>query len=223
LDKLHQARSRGARVIAFMHHGVNPNFIPQPQIFPDYLVRDWASVGTQLAEAGLKIVFTGHYHSQDAAYPLGPDGAPMPTLCDVETGSLISYPNAFRIVSLDKLGALHIESRRVTEIDADTGGLPFPDYAASFMATRLPALAAVQLETLFGLPEAQAVQIAPLVAQALMAQYAGDEAPDAQTQGRLNSFVASPEPMHTLGLLLWGLWSDLPPSDNALVVPLGEP
>jgi hypothetical protein len=35
--------------------------------------------------------------------------------------------------------------------------------------------------------------------------------------------VAGPEPTHTLGLLLWGLWSDLPPGDNELVVPLGAP
>ena len=45
--------------------------------------------------------------------------------------------------------------------------------------------------------------------------------PDAQTQAVLNSFVTSPEPLHSLGLLLYGLWTDLPPGDNALEVQLG--
>ncbi len=220
LDKLAEAQQRGKRVLAFMHHGVNLNFIPQDQIFTDFLVDDWASVGTVLANAGLKVIFTGHYHSTDAAYPLNATGTPVPTLCDVETASLASYPCAFRNVTLDAENRLHIQTERITAIDADTGGVPFQTYAENFSRARLPALATQQLMALFNLPEAQAAQIAPFVADVLIAQYAGDEMPSPQTQGVLNAFLGSPEPLHTLGLILSGMWTDLPPGDNNLVVPL---
>jgi hypothetical protein len=45
LEKLQQAQLAGKKVIAFMHHGVNPHFLAEPQIFPDYLVDNWWSVG----------------------------------------------------------------------------------------------------------------------------------------------------------------------------------
>lgn len=217
LHVLAEAKEHGKQVIAFMHHGVNQHFLGEAQIFPDYLVDDWANVSAQLAHAGLKVVFTGHYHSQDAAYPLDANGVPMPTLCDVETGSLAQYPCAFRMVTLDATG-LSITSQRVTEIDADTGGVPFQQYALNFLQARLPALATYQLMTMFNLPQADAAQAAPLVAGALIANYAGNETPDAQTQAMLNAFVQSPEPLHTLGLMLWGLWGDLPPADNQLTL-----
>ena len=219
LNVLQKARTHGKQVIAFMHHGVNQHFLGEAQIFPDYLVDDWASVSAQLADAGLKIIFTGHYHSQDAAYPLDANGVPVPTLCDVETGSLAMYPCAFRVATLGAAG-LKISSQQVTEIDADTGGVPLQDLALNFVQVRLPALATYQLMSMFHLPEAQAAQAAPLVADALIANYAGNETPDAQNQAVLNGLTQSPEPLHTLGLMLWGLWSDLPPMDDELVLPM---
>jgi hypothetical protein len=74
--------------------------------------------------------------------------------------------------------------------------------------------------SLFQLPQNQAAQVAPLVTDAIIANYAGDEAPSAQTQAMIGGFVASPEPLHTLGLMLGGLWMDLPPHDNQLALPL---
>jgi hypothetical protein len=215
LGKLHEAKARGKQVIAFMHHGVNQHFLGEAQVFPDFLLDDWTNVSGQLAGAGLKVVFTGHYHSQDAAFPLNAAGRPVATLCDVETGSLVMYPCAFRVATLDSTG-LHIESQRVTEINADTGGVPFQEYALEFLQARLPALATYQLMSLFQLPQDQAAWAAPLVANALIANYAGDESPDALTQATLNGFVQSPEPLRTLGLMLWGIWTDLPPGDNQL-------
>jgi len=218
--QLGQAAARGIEVIGFMHHGVNQHFLGEAQVFPDYLVDDWPTVSAQLAAAGLRTLFTGHYHSQDAAYALDAAGHPVPTLCDIETGSLVMYPCAFRIATLDAEGILTIQSQRVTEINMDTGGLPFEQYAAAFLAARLPALATYQLMSLFQVPQAQAEQVAPLVAQALMANYAGDEMPSPNTQATLNYLLGSPEPMHTLGMMLWGLWADLPPGDNQLSVPV---
>lgn len=221
-SRLQEAHRRGKQVIAFMHHGVNLNFLPEAQVFPDYLVDDWPVVGAQLGAAGLKVIFTGHYHSQDAAYPVDATGTPVAGLVDVETSSLASYPCAFRMVTVDREANLEIESRRVTDIKGYRGAVPFQTYAEAFTRTRLPLLVTYQLMDQFGLPQDQAAQVAPFVVDALVAQYAGDEIPSAETQATLNYFVSQPDPLHTLGLLIWGLWMDLPPGDNELVVPLGN-
>jgi hypothetical protein len=99
--------------------------------------------------------------------------------------------------------------------------MTFQEYAEADLRTRLPALAAYQLETGFGVSPETAAQLAPFVTDALMAGYSGDESPDAQTLGVLNAWMSSPEPLHSLGMLLYGLWTDLPPGDNDLVLQLG--
>jgi 3',5'-cyclic AMP phosphodiesterase CpdA len=216
---MQQAHAGGKRVIAFMHHGVNQHFFGEAELFPDYLVDDWPGVSLQLAQTGLKVVFTGHYHSQDAAYLVDENLTQLSPLCDVETGSLIQYPCAFRIVTVGADDALHIVSQRVTDIEADTGGIPFQDYAYNFQATRLPDIIIARLMAQFQLPEEQAAQVAPLVVDALIANFAGDEEPSPEILAVIGGLVASPEPMHTLGLMLGGIWTDLPPGDNELTLP----
>jgi hypothetical protein len=219
--QLQQAKVHGKKVIAFMHHGVNQNYVPQSLIFPDYLLDDWAMVGAQLADAGLGVLFTGHYHTQDAAYPLDANGVPVPTLVEVETSSLAWYPCAYRVVTLQADDTLNIASRQVTEIKADTGGLPFPAYAANFAATRLAGPVTLRVQTMFGLPEEQAAQLAPLVVEVLMAQYAGDEAISSERYTQLVAWAQSGDPLFSqLGMLLLGMWTDVPPGDKNLVVPL---
>jgi len=223
LDKLQQAQANGKSVVAFMHHGVNPHFLAQPRIFPEYLVDDWSAVGAHLAAAGLKVIFTGHYHSQDAAWPQDARGAPQPeTLCDIETASLVMWPCAYRMAELDSNRHLHVESRRVTSIAADLGGVPFPQHAEAVLRTLLPGQVETRLQHLFGLTDDQIQRVQPLMVDALMANYAGDEHASAETLAALDSLAHSPEPYHTIGELIGTLWTDLPPPDNQLVVPLGD-
>lgn len=217
---MQQAQTCSKKVIAFMHHGVNQHFFGEAQLFPDYLVDDRTTTSIQLASTGLKVVFTGHYHSQDAAYLVDENLTPLSPLCDVETGSLVQYPCAFRVVTIGTNDTLRIQSQRVTEIQGDTGNVPFQDYAYNFLATRLLNIVTSQLMILFQLPHDQAAQVSPLVAEALIANYAGDEVPSQQTQTIIGGLIGSPEPMHTLGTMLLGLWTDLPPHDNQLQLTL---
>lgn len=218
--KLHQAQAGGKLVIAFMHHGLNQHFVGQNEQFGQYLVDDWPYASAQLARAGLKVIFTGHYHSQDAAYLVNETLRPVSALCDVETASLVQYPCAFRIVTLDTNNVLEIESRRVTHIAADTGGVPFQQYAENFLRARLPTLVARQLAARFNLPKADATKAAPIVADALIANYVGDETPPHETQALIDEWVNGPELRRTLGLLLRGIWTDLPPTDNGCLLEL---
>jgi len=208
---MQQAHASSKRVIAFMHHGVNQHFCGEAEFFPDYLVDDWPTVSLQLADTGLKVIFTGHYHSQDAAYRVDETLKPLSPLCDVETASLTQYPCAFRIVTVGSDDALHVESQRVTDIKADTGGIPFQDYAHNFLAVREPDIVADHLVAHYQLRPYQAALVSPLLADAIIANYAGDESPAPDTQTLINAYVGSPDPMHTLGLALQGIWTDLPP------------
>ncbi len=212
--QIQEAKTAGKQMIAFMHHGVNMHFGAEPILFPEYLVDDWPVVSTELAAAGLKVIFTGHYHQQDAAWLLGPDG-PIQTLCDVETSSLVMYPCAFRIVTVDG-DQLNIHSERVTQID----GYPdFQEFAEQTLRSLLPAQVFYVLETQFGLSEQDAAQVAPLVIDALVANYAGDEAPTPETLATIQYLMAQPEPYATLGELLGAFWFDVPPADNDLSLP----
>lgn len=222
LKKLHQAQIHGKQVIAFMHHGVNLHFGAEPIVFPDYLVDNWWQVGPTLAGAGLKVIFTGHYHSQDAAWLVDASGTPLPgTLCDIETGSLVMEPCAYRIAELDCTGLLHVESPRVTKIAVNLG-MPFQQYADGYLRALLPYQVTFELKYLFGLSDAEAATVVPLVVDGLVANYVGDENPSPETLAMLQWLLASPEPYHTLGELLGSLWIDLPPGDNSLVVPVGS-
>ncbi len=216
---LQDARSQGKEVIAFMHHGVNMHFAPEPLLFPDYLVDDWPLVSAQLASLGLKVIFTGHYHSQDAAYPVDENYQPQLTLCDVETGSLVQYPCAYRLVTING-NLLDIESKRITEINADTGGLPFQQYADAFLRIHMAPAVVMELMGLLALSQEEAETLAPPVIDALVANYAGDEEPTPETLAFIGDLASSPDPRRQqLALLLAGIWTDLWPADNNLVGP----
>jgi hypothetical protein len=225
LQKLHQAQVRGKKVIAFMHHGVNLHFGAEPIVFADYLVDNWWQVGPTLAGAGLKVIFTGHYHSQDAAWLVDAGGTPLPgTLCDIETGSLVMEPCAYRIAELDGTGQLHVTSRRITRIAADLGGVPFQTYADAYLRALVPYTVLFALESdPFDLDPGTAAYLEPLVTDAIIANYVGDEDPSAQTLAMLQALLGSSDPAEQqLGQLLGTLWIDPPPADNTLVVPVGS-
>jgi hypothetical protein len=221
VSQLQDARAKGKQVIAFMHHGLNLHFFGENQLFPEYLVDDWPEASAQLAAAGLQVIFTGHYHSQDAAFPVDASGLPVTTLCDVETGSLAQYPCAFRIVTIQG-NTLKIQSQRVEEAAVDTGGVPFQEYAEENLRGLMQVQIREELKTLFNLSPEEIAVVAPLVTDALVANYAGDEAPSQDTVDLILYLMAQEPPMNQLGGLLLGLWTDLYPPDNNLSLPFGS-
>ncbi len=232
LQKLQLAHELGKEVIAFMHHGVNMHFLAQPQVFGDYLVDDWPTVGATLAGAGLKAIFTGHYHALDAAWPVDASGNPLPgTLCDIQSSSLVEYPCAYRIAELDTDRQLHVESRFVKDFLTEIDGVPFQTYAEEFLREILPYPVKFQLMTMFPLlSDDELDAVVPLVVDGLVANYAGDESPSQQNWADLLWLLTYNDPAapyrqfayRTIGQLLYTFWIDLPPTDHQLVVPVGS-
>lgn len=231
LAKIAEGKTLGKQLIAFMHHGVNPHFLAQPVLFGDYLVDQWWAVGPQLAGAGLKVVFTGHYHSQDiSAWTLSPNPNPPPplvpvpvptTLFDIQTASLASYPCAYRMAELAANGTLSVTSRHVTSIAADLGGVAFPAYAQNFSASLLVYQVIAQLAYL-GYPASGASDpFVQLVVTSLMANYAGDEGP---MPAAVIDLLNPDHPLHQFGLLLATLWMDppLPSGDGSITLSIAN-
>lgn len=110
LQILQEAQDKGVRVLGMMHHGLVEHMPFQSAFFPEYLVEDWSNKADSLADSGLRIVFTGHFHSNDITLHKSPSGN---ILYDIETASLSQYPFAYRIMNLTD-SALYIDTRFVT-------------------------------------------------------------------------------------------------------------
>lgn len=95
--QIKEAKSKGKEIIGLTHYGLVPHFNIEEEYFPGYLLKDYSYVADELADAGLSIVFTGHFHSQDISAKTTINGN---EIYDVETGSLLTYPVPIRNVTI---------------------------------------------------------------------------------------------------------------------------
>ncbi|MFO7613168.1 MAG: metallophosphoesterase [Bacteroidales bacterium] len=205
---------KGKTVIGMMHHGVIEHFMGESVIFPDYLVDDRFIRADELMQAGLKVIFTGHFHGNDAVQLLS-DGL---SLTDIETGSPVSYNSPYRIINLID-NKMYVTTKHITTIDyPGLDGIPFPEYEAAISFTSFEFLAKYMLMSPpYDVPEMYAAMVAPIFAKAMMAHFAGDETISDETYAEI-LFVQSISP--DLANILFGFYTDLPPSDNNLVIDL---
>ena len=207
----------GKAVAVFMHHGVVEHFRLQEKSFGDYLVDDFEGIARMLAAYSARVVFTGHYHAQDAVLKRFPDGS---FLYDVMTGSLVSTPFV-RLVDIDAGGRMAIRSKPVATLPSfAAAGVDFARFATTFIRGRLEDVAVQQLRKR-SVPAGDATALAPQIADTMLANYLGDEPP------------AGPERLAAKGLGLMGrlvvlfyrskieaLRDDLEPVDNDLDIDL---
>lgn len=217
-EKVAEAKREGKLAFAIMHHGLVEHFTGQstmPGIGDEYVIDDWINVSRRVAEAGLSLVFTGHYHAQDVTRQSWEGSEAF--VFDVETGSLVSYPNPYRMVSIDTEGRVEIDSRIIDSIDYDTGGQDFPDYSREFLAQGIDLLAEAYI-TALQVPADTMVRMRPVAIEAFLQHYGGDESADEQTLQEVASFVSDPDPVISLlGGFAEGLLNDLEPADNDVV------
>jgi hypothetical protein len=211
--------AKGKKVIGMMHHGILEHYNGQSSLFPEYVVENWATVSQQLAEAGLHVVFTGHYHANDVTQRAFEGGN---FLIDIETGSLVTYPCPYRIVSLSH-DKLEVESRFINEIDYDTGNDSFSDYAEKYLTEGLNGIVYYMLMTQYSQPAGEpTLTYAGLLAEAFKAHYAGDEEATPETLSIIGAYLSNPQrPIEPLvGQYMATLWTDLNPVDTSLTIDL---
>ena len=218
LDRLAEAAQKGKTVFGMMHHGLVEQFTGKHNTFPGFMVDNYTDVSNQLMNAGLKIMFTGHFHATDITEQQSGNR----TLYDIETGSIIIYPCSYRMITYIKDSSLIITTKHITNVNYSgiPSGQTFPQYAES-----LSLLAADSLATTILMTGKQisyndtAWHISHCMGAALMVHGYGDEvkAPEdtafiGQTARR---YKASWLPEYCDFL-----WTDKIPRDNSLTIQL---
>ena len=212
--QLADAKAKGKTVIGMMHHGIVEHFMGESAIFPDYLVDNWGANADELMQAGLKVIFTGHFHANDATQRTTGNLS----LVDIETGSPVIYDSPLRIVNLvnDKL---YINTEHIERISyPGLNGISFHEYEKAFSLKGFEFQAKYMLmNPPYNVPEDVATQIAPVFANGMLAHFGGDETISAETAVQIQAISEiSPD----LANIIYGLYTDLPPADNKLVVDL---
>lgn len=172
-DRIIDACGQGKIVIGLMHHNFVEHFTNHKMIFTEYVQDDWESVAAQLTDLGMKIVFTGHFHAQDMVLKMTDSGKPV---LDVETGSVVTWPCPYRICTLATDSVLTITGKRIENIDYDTGGVPFQEYALNDLETGLPAtIMSLLMSPPYNLSQSVAEFVEPAFTETLIAHYNGNE------------------------------------------------
>ncbi|GAA4756274.1 metallophosphoesterase family protein [Flavisolibacter ginsenosidimutans] len=213
LSKLAQAKEQNITVFAMMHHNLVEHYAGQTQLDPGYVVDNWQTVAAQLADAGLKVIFTGHYHANDIT-PFVHEGH---ELYDIETGSLVTPTSPYRIITV-KNKDLDIRTAHVQSIGVPLPhGLSFPAYSDLFINTHLDGYFYNLLTGPYNVPGDLATFAAPIFRNAIKAHFAGDEKmpPD---QRKLIDELRSMAPQ--LADMATTLWTDLGVKDNDLPLKL---
>lgn len=162
------AHQKGIRIIAMMHHGLVSHWKYQDRIMKGYLVDDWKKQASELASAGLEVVFTGHSHAQDiACFKKGKH-----TIYDIETGSSVTYPSPYRLVSA-KDNSMEIKSRFLESIPLDLSGLSFTEYAKRTIAQGAETMVVSAFPP--NVPDSLKIAAARCVGESLIANCRGDE------------------------------------------------
>jgi hypothetical protein len=216
-EKLVEAKKKGKIAVGMMHHGIVEHYTGQKATFPEYVVDDYDIVSNMFAQNGMRVVFTGHYHANDITLKNVSTGE---LIYDVETGSLVTSPCPVRFVTIKPTLEAVVTTKYIQQIEFDTKGKTFPEYAGTYLYDGMKNLVFTQLTAPvsyggYGVSAEQANAVSPLLAGAFVAHYKGDEKIDAQTLAIVNTLITSTDPTtKLLGQSVYSLFSDLLPADN---------
>jgi hypothetical protein len=210
LTMIAQAKADKKIIFGMMHHGILEHYSGQQQIDPGYVVDDWQTQSQQFLQAGLRVMFTGHYHASDIVM----SGSGKDYLLDVETGSLVTAPCAFRTVVLyDDWSTVGISTNPLLGVTI-LGAVLFEIYKTAFLQIHLDALFSYMLASPpYNLDSATAAFGSRRLRNGMMAHYAGDEALVKPESDSVQIFITMVPPV---GPVIQSWWTDLNPQDKSL-------
>ena len=221
LSKLHEALSLGKHPIGMLHHGVLEHSLGQASNFPDFVLENGDNISRALAGAGLKLLFSGHSHSQNITRKAWDEGE---VLLDVQTGSLVTYPNPLRFVVLNPTtSTLSIQSQRILSINGSTlpEQLNFSATSHAFTSALQMGIVSREMAERSTIPPSRRAEFTPQIVTAIMASYAGDERPTLRAFNTALKLRNSDNPDEiAIGNLMLSFWHDLPPNDNNIELKL---
>lgn len=123
--RIRWARHDGYEIIVMIHHALIPHFYKQNVYMDDALVNNHEQIKEKLLSAGAHIVLTGHFHTSDIARDFNDDMSE--SILDISTGSPISYPCDYRILTFDPTTKdITVGTKSLTKLDGIDN---FPSYA----------------------------------------------------------------------------------------------
>lgn len=212
-EKMVEANEKNITVLAMMHYGIIEHYPGQNTLEP--LVYEPNVNALALMSVGIRLIFTGHYHANDIAN-YTENGM---TLSDIQTGSLVTPPYSFRMMTLDD-NFINIDTRRVTSEGTDIPEDTFLKYSNEIFTDRITGFFTFYgsfLRWVYQIPKAQYPLTIPIFTEAYKAYFAGDEKLDAAERMKiviLGQSVPSALP------LLDAMWNDPAPKDNKIHIKL---
>ena len=110
-----KAYDEGRYPVLMMHHNLLDHMPAQRLISHNFIVRNHTAYAEQIANAGIKVVLTGHEHGSDAISYTSASGN---TVTDFSTTSLTMYPLEYRVFSFTD-NSIDYSKRSIDKIDTD--------------------------------------------------------------------------------------------------------
>ena len=185
--KAKAAQEKGNQVLMMTHHMIMPHYYNQNEIFELSTPDNYQEIRKKLMDAGIKVVLTGHTHVSDIARYTDEKGR---EIYDVATGSPISYPCDYRILTLNEpFTRLDIETGSVTTLE---GHDDFPEEAKFRLEESVTLWAEKWLAKRFG-EGMVSVMLAPEVFSCFKIYAEGNEPQNPETPYELNLFKVAQE------------------------------
>lgn len=209
-DKLIEAMQKQKAVIGVMHHGILEHYKANAKYYGDYIVDDFETISKMFAAYGMRFVFTGHFHAQDITLKKWDRGISNHFICDIETGSLVTYPAPWRHVAIDNQ-IMKITSHQITSITSHPDD--FLNYAENDVKEKTILLANRTLAD-FGVPKNDREKLSPQIASAYISHLQGDERGREQALDFTGVTMQGIVVAMVQGDLIEGWYNDLEPRDN---------
>lgn len=168
---LNKADEQNKAVIGSLHHSLLEHYKGHNRFFSEYIVDDFEELSAQFASKNMRIVFTGHHHAQDIVKKEYEDNT---FIYDIETSSLIGYPNAYRIVEINQNNEMSIISKYIKEIPSFKEN--FTNHTKNYVQSRVKKVAEEKLDKYHINPNDKD-KISNQAALAMMTHYQGNEKP----------------------------------------------
>ena len=124
IDQAEQSYKDGRYPILMMHHNLLDHMPMQRVLSHDFIIRNHTLTAERWANAGIKLVFSGHEHCSDATTYTSTTGN---TISDFATTSLTMYPLQYRYIEMSE-DKIKYEAKTVDKIDTDKLLEMIPDY-----------------------------------------------------------------------------------------------
>jgi len=212
-DILKKAKEQNKAVIGSLHHSLLEHYKGHQRFFSNYIVDDFEELSNQFAAQNIKVVFTGHHHAQDIVKKEFENNK---FIYDIETSSLIGYPNAYRMIQINKNNEMEIRSEYIRELTSFKEN--FSSYTKNYVRVKVKQVAEDKIKK-FYLSLHDLDKISDKAADAMIAHYQGNEKiPDTLKIKNLDLWS-----IFIYGFyknLLTSLYEDPPPADLNIKIDL---